>query len=89
MFLELLVVAAHEVGSDVSLEQSNDPGETLVTHVLKLTEDTGFEEDLGVTETVFIGIKSQSPKNLLSGDLAINESSWNSVGSKDGVSGRQ
>lgn len=67
------------------LEQGQDFRETLITPVLKQTEDTSPEENLGVAETVVIGLQSQCSHNLLSHNLSINESLWDSVGSQDGV----
>ena len=87
LVLELLVVAAHKVGTDVGLEERDDLGETLVTHVLELTEHTGAEEDFGVAETVLVGVQSQGAQHLLCDHLAVNEALGHGVGGQDGVSG--
>ena len=85
--MELLVAAAHQVTSDEGLEEGDDLRQALITHVLKLTEDTSLEEDLGVSETVVVS-EVEGAQDLLGGDLAVNEASLgDGVGSQDGVSG--
>ena len=85
LVLQLLVATAHDVAADPGLEQGDDFGETLVTHVLKLTQDTSTEEDLGVAQTVFILVQLKGSQNLLSDDLAVDEALRHCIGSQDGV----
>ena len=56
----------------------------LLTQLLKLTEDTGLEEDLGVTDTVVVA-EVQGGENLLRGNLAVDETGWDCVGSEDRI----
>ncbi len=87
LVLQFLVVPPHQVTTDVSLEVGHDLGQTLVTHILKHTQHTSPEEDLGVTQTVVISIELQSGQNLLGNNLAIDKGTlWDGVGSQDGVS---
>lgn len=86
LVLQLLVLFAHQITSNVSLESRNNGRQAFVTHFLKHTEYTGFEEDLGVTKTVLCGVELQSKQNLFRDGLAINEALWNSIGSQDGIS---
>ena len=89
LILELRVVLADQISTDARLEVGDDLGQALVTHLLKLTEDAGLEEDLGVTDTVVVA-KVKGGENLLRGDLAVDErASRDSVGSEDGVSKRE
>lgn len=44
-----LVVLPHQMATDMSLEESEDLGEALISQVLKNTQDTSPEEDFGVS----------------------------------------
>ena len=88
LILQFGVVPPHQVASDVSLEVGKYLRQTLVTHVLKLTEHTGTEEDLGMAQSVLILVELKSGQNLLSHDLAVNESLRHHIRGQDGVSGR-
>ena len=85
LILEFCVVLSNHVASNTSLEVGEDLGETLVTQLFQMTQHSGFEEDLGVTNTILI-LNVQSGKNLLGCDLTVDESSWDSIWSQDGVS---
>ena len=88
LVLELLVALPHDVTTDPGLEEGHDLGEALIAHVLKLTEHTGAEEYLGVTNTVLVLFHLKGDQDLLRNLLAIGESLGDDVGGKDGVSGR-
>jgi len=64
LVLQLLVVLADEVATDASLKVGQDRRQSVVSPFLKLTEDAGLEEDLGVTQTVLIA-KIQRRQHLL------------------------
>ena len=85
MVLKLGVVLADKVTADARLEVGDDLGQTLVSHLLKLTKDAGLEEDLRVTDAVVLP-KVKGSENLLRGDLAVAEAGRNGVGREDGVS---
>lgn len=88
LVLECLVVPSDQVTTDEGLEVGDDLGQTLVTHVLQHTQHTSPEEHLGVAQSVFILVQLQSIQDLLSDNLAINESLRDSVGGQDGVTGK-
>ena len=69
----------------MGLEERDDLGETVVAHVLKPTEHTGPEEDLGVAETVVVGVELQRGEHLLRRHLAVDEAFGDGIGSEDGV----
>lgn len=69
----------------MSLEEGDDLGETVVAHILEATENAGPEEDLGVAETVVVGIELQRGEDLLRSNLAIDETFGDRVGGQDGV----
>ena len=71
----------------MGLEERDDLGETVVTHVLKPTEHTGPEEDLRVAETVVVGVELERGQHLLRRHLAVDEAFGDGIGSEDGVSG--
>jgi len=56
LVLELLVILADEVSADASLEVGHDLRQTFVSHVLESSKDAGLEEDLGMSETVVVGV---------------------------------
>ena len=85
MQLELGVALPHDVTADASLEVGYDRGETVVAHLLELTEDAGLEEDLRVTDTVRVAYV-QSGEDLIGGDLAVDEAGSDGVRSEDRVS---
>ena len=86
LILQFLVLSAHQVTSNVSLEQGNDFGQTFVTHILKHTQHTSFEEDFGCAKTVLVGVHLEGRQDLVCHLLTINESLGDGVGGKNGVS---
>ena len=88
LILEFCVVLSNHVASNTSLEVGKNLGETLITHLFQLTQHSGFEEDLGVSDTILI-LNVQSGKNLLGCDFTVDESSWDGIWSQDGVSKTQ
>ena len=70
----------------MGLEEGDNLGQTLVTHVFKHTQDTSLEENLCCAKTVFIGVHLQGGQDLVGDLLTINESLWDGVGGQDGVS---
>ena len=83
---KFLVVISHKITTDACLEERQNAGEFFITHVLKLTENTGTEEDFGVSQTVLILIQLKGSQDLFCDDFTINESLRNSRGSQDGIS---
>jgi len=71
LITQVRVTLAHDVTTDTGLQVGDDGGQFVFTQLLKLTEDTGLEEDLGVTNTVAV-TEVQSGEDLLRGDLAVN-----------------
>jgi len=86
LVLEFLVLATHQVAANVGLEERDDLGETLVSHVFQHTQDAGLEEDLGGAETVLVRVHLKGRQDLLSHNLAVHKTLGNRVGSQDGVS---
>ena len=86
MVLKLLVFFAHQVTTDMSLEECDNLSETFITHVFKCTQDTSLEEYLGVTKLVLVGVHLKSSQDLVTDLFAINESLWDSVRGQDGIS---
>lgn len=74
------------ITSDMSLEESNNLGEPVITPFLKCTQNTSFEEDLSVTQSVVSVFKGKSSKDFVCGYLTINKSSWDCIWSQNGVS---
>ena len=70
----------------MGLEEGDDLAETFITPVLKLTQDTGSEEDLGVTQSVVILLQLKGTQHLVSHHLTINKALGDGIGGKDGVS---
>ena len=70
----------------MGLEKTDDSRQPFVAHVLKVTEDTSLEEDLGVTNLVLVRVNLDGSKNLLSGNLCVDESIANGVWSQNRVS---
>jgi len=66
-----------------SLELGDDLWETLVTHVFQFADNTGAEEDLGKTDTVFALVQLQSFNQFLDSNLSVHESGWDSGGSQN------
>lgn len=56
LFLQLLVLLTGQVTTDVGLEPGDDLGQPVVTQLFHLTQDTGAEEYLGVTQTVGLDV---------------------------------
>ena len=83
---KFFVVHPHEISTDMSLEERQNACKTLVTHVLKLTEDTSTEEDFGVSKTELILIQLKGSQHFLCNHFAINKSFRNCRGSQDGIS---
>ncbi|WAR10655.1 hypothetical protein MAR_035731 [Mya arenaria] len=83
--MELFVLHPHEGTSDVCLEQTYNAGQTFIAHVFKVSQDTGFEEDLGVTDLVVVGVDLDGAEALLSGNLGINKALGHGAGGQDGV----
>ena len=71
----------------MGLEEGEDLGEALITELLKVTKNTGTEENPGVTNLVAVLLKLESIQYLLSHNLALYETRWDGVGGKNGVSG--
>ena len=86
LILQFLVVLAHQVASDVRLEERDDLGESLVAHVLQHTEHAGAEEHLGVAEAVVIAVELQRRQHLLGHHLAVDEPFRDGVRRQDRVS---
>merc|ERR1719494_556709 len=81
-----LVLKSHEMTFAVGLELRNDLGQTLITHVFQLSHNTGTEEDLGQTNSVFRGVQLKRFNQLLCSNLAVHESSWDGRGSQNLIS---
>lgn len=64
LILQLFVVLANKVATDARLEVGKDRRQPVISPLFQLTEDAGFEEDFGVTETVLI-TKVQRRQHLL------------------------
>jgi len=88
LITQVRVTLAHDETTDTGLQVGDDGGQFVFTQLLKLTEDTGLEEDLGVTNTVAV-TEVQSGEDLLRGDLAVNEARWDGIRSEDGITGEQ
>ena len=86
LVLQFLVLPTHQVSTNMGLEHGDNLSETFVTHVLKHTQDTSLEEDLGDTKSVLVGVHLQSCEDLVCNLFAIDESLWDSIRSQDGVS---
>ena len=84
--MQFLVLPAHQVTTNMGLEHGDNLSETFVTHILKHTEDTSLEEDLGDTKSVFVRVHLQSGEDLVCNLFAINEALWDSIRGQDGVS---
>ena len=85
LILQLLVILADEVSANARLEVGQDRRQPVISPLFELTEDAGFEEDLGVTETILIA-EVQRRQHLLRRHFAVHETGWNHVGSQDRIS---
>merc|ERR1719494_1412479 len=81
-----LVLNTHEMTFAVSLELRDDLGQTFVTHVFQFSHNTGTEEDLGQTNSVFGLVKLKSFNQLLCGNFTVDESLGDGGSSQDLVS---
>jgi hypothetical protein len=54
--LQLLVLLAGVVTADEGLHPGDDLGQFVITHLLKLTQDSGLEEDLFVFQWAMDGV---------------------------------
>ncbi len=54
-----MVVLAHEVAPDVSLEVGEDLGQPLLPELLQTSQDSSPEEDLGVAQLVLVLVHLQ------------------------------
>jgi len=71
LFLQLLVFLSGLVTSDPCLEPGHDLGQTVVTELLHLTQDTSPEEHLGMTHTVLLSVHVYNVQNHLSDFLRV------------------
>jgi len=84
LIAQLGVVLADEVAADARLEVGEDAGQLLLAHLLELTEDTGLEEDLGVSDTIVVA-EIQRRQHLLRCHFAVHEAGRNGVRSENRV----
>ena len=70
----------------MGLEERDDPGETVVTHVLEATENSGAEEHLRVAETVVVGVELKRCENFLRRNLSVDETLRDRIRGQDRVS---
>jgi hypothetical protein len=82
-----LVMFLLHIQSDVSLQHSDDLGDSSISQLFKLTHDTSLEEDLGVTASVKIFAQSDFLQDSSRSLGSINEASFwsNSIWSQDTV----
>lgn len=86
LILKALVLSAHQVATDPSLEQGHDLGEAFVTHVFKVTQHASLEEDFGVADSVLVGVNLEGVEDFLCYLLAVGESLGHDIGGENGVS---
>jgi len=73
--------------SDGRLDTNEDRRKSVVSHFFKSTEETGFEEDFGVTESELFGVDVDGAKKFLGSFLVIKELSfWDGIWVQDSVS---
>uniref|UniRef100_A0A2M4DMR2 Uncharacterized protein n=1 Tax=Anopheles darlingi TaxID=43151 RepID=A0A2M4DMR2_ANODA len=70
LFLHLLELLTRQVTTAPGLHPGHDLAEALITELLHLTQDTGTEEDLGVTNTVGVRVQTDGFETLLGSLLA-------------------
>ena len=83
---QLVIVLPHQVSTDVGLEQAHDLCESIITLVLKLTQDSCPEEHLGVPNLVDICIKLEGFEDILCYHFAIHKACRDGIGGQDRVS---
>jgi hypothetical protein len=73
--------------SDSGLDTDEDSGKSIVSHFFEGTEETGFEEDFGVSKSEFVGIKWKGTEKFLSGLFTVQKLSvWDGIWVQDSVS---
>ena len=70
----------------MSLEHGDDRAKTFITHIFQVTEDSGFEEDFGVSKFVFCRVELKSQQDFFCNNFTINEALWDSIWCQDAVS---
>ena len=62
-------------------------GESIVSHLFKMTKETGLEKHFRVSKSEFLGIEWKGTKKLLGGFLVIEELSvWDGIRVQDSIS---
>ena len=62
-------------------------GKSIVSQLFKMTEETGFEENFGVSESEFLGIEWEGTEKFLGGFFVVEELSvWDCIWVQDSVS---
>jgi hypothetical protein len=73
--------------SNSGLDTNEDSRESVVSHFFQSTQETGFEEDFGVTKSEFVLVDIDGAQEFLSGFLVIKELSfWDGIWVQDSVS---
>merc|ERR1719412_1838141 len=71
LFLQLLVLDTGVLTTGSGLQVGEDRADLVLANLLDVTENTGAEEDLGVAETVFLGLELGHVKASLGGALVV------------------
>ena len=72
--------------SAVSLELDHQIRDPQIPFLFKMRQDSGPEEDLGLTDPVQIPVQLQSSNHVLTSFLSIHESLGNDIGSQEFIS---
>merc|ERR1719510_1883384 len=86
LVLQLLVLDTGVLTTGSGLQVGEDGSNLVLTNLLDVTENTGAEEDLGVAETVLLGLELGHVKASLGGALVVL-SLGHSLGGEDVVAG--
>ena len=69
--------------SAVGLELDDQIGDSKVSLLFEVSQNTGAEENLGLTDPVEVGVQLQSLDHLVAGLLAVHEALGNDVGREE------
>jgi hypothetical protein len=76
-----------ELGSHCGLDTDEDIRESVVSNIFKNTEETGLEEDFGVSESVFVVVDIDGAQKFFGSFLVVQKLSfWDNIRVQDSVS---
>jgi len=82
LVLQFAVLSAHQITTNASLEVGKDLGQFFLAHLFQLTQNTGLEEHLRVSDAVIVS-HVKGGQDFLRRNFAVDEASRNRIWSQN------